>query len=201
MRATDSSAAALDVARVNAERLGVDVAFVDASWADALEGHFDVIVTNPPYVTTAELAAVDRDVRDFEPRGALLGGDDGLVAYRALLASVCAHTSAARLILEVDPRHADFVAALIATTFPGSRPSAIPNLTGRTRVSTLSCRDCGQGSPRDPMGRRDRVPDRHRLRVGVRPGKHIFLSRIYAIKRRPDGLAHAPGSDARRHRG
>ena len=83
--ATDVSAAALDVARANAERLEVPGTFVESSWADALDGTFDLVVSNPPYVTTAELDAVDRDVRDFEPHGALLGGEDGLDAYRALL--------------------------------------------------------------------------------------------------------------------
>jgi len=57
----------------------------------------------PPYVTTEELAGVDRDVRDFETREALLGGEDGLDAYRSLLSSVRDHVTAARLMLEVDP--------------------------------------------------------------------------------------------------
>jgi release factor glutamine methyltransferase len=131
---TDVSAAALDVARANAAALGIDVAFVECSWADALEGCFDLIVSNPPYVTTEELEGVDRDVRDFEPRGALLGGDDGLDAYRALLRSVRDHLTSARMMLEVDPRHADGVTALVAATFPGATTSAAPDLTGRTRV-------------------------------------------------------------------
>jgi release factor glutamine methyltransferase len=132
--ATDVSAAAIDVARANATALGIDVEFVEASWADPLDGTFDLIVSNPPYVTTEELAAVDRDVRDFEPVGALLGGDDGLDAYRALLASIHDHVSAARLMLEVDPRHADAVAILVSETFPGAVTSPVPDLTGRTRV-------------------------------------------------------------------
>lgn len=131
---TDISAAALDVARANAEALGADVSFIECSWADCLEGSFDLIVSNPPYVTTAEFEAVDRDVRDFEPRGALLGGDDGLDAYRALLASVRDHATASRVMLEVDPRHADAVANLVSATFPGATTVAVPDLTGRTRV-------------------------------------------------------------------
>lgn len=131
---TDISASALDVARANAITLGVDVGFVECSWAAALDGSFDLIVSNPPYVTTAELAGVDRDVRDFEPHGALLGGEDGLDAYRALLASVRDHVTTARLMLEVDPRHADAVATLIATTFPGATTTNVPDLTTRTRV-------------------------------------------------------------------
>ncbi|MHB8488313.1 MAG: peptide chain release factor N(5)-glutamine methyltransferase [Candidatus Dormibacteria bacterium] len=131
---TDVSAAALEVARANAAALGVDVSLLECSWADSLDGGFDLIVSNPPYVTTAELAAVDRDVRDFEPEGALLGGDDGLDAYRALLTSIRDHVTTARLMVEVDPRHADAVAALVAATFPGATASPVADLTGRTRV-------------------------------------------------------------------
>jgi release factor glutamine methyltransferase len=131
---TDTSAAALDVARGNATSIGVDVGFVECSWAGGLEGQFDLIVSNPPYVTTAEMAGVDRDVRDFEPHGALLGGEDGLDAYGALLQSVRDHATTARLMLEVDPRHADAVAAVIAATFPGATTTHVPDLTSRTRV-------------------------------------------------------------------
>ncbi len=134
MVATDVSGAALAVARANAERLGVEVAFSECSWADALDGRFDLIVSNPPYVTTAELDAVDRDVRDFEPRAALLGGDDGMDAYRALLASVREHVTAARILLEVDPRRAGAVASLFEEAFPGARTAQIDDLTGRARV-------------------------------------------------------------------
>jgi release factor glutamine methyltransferase len=131
---TDVSAAALDVARANAVALGADVSFVECSWADCLDGAFDLVVSNPPYVTTEEFETVDRDVRDFEPRGALLGGDDGLDAYRALLESVRDHVPMARVMLEVDPRHADAVAALVSATFPNATTVAVPDLTGRTRV-------------------------------------------------------------------
>jgi release factor glutamine methyltransferase len=85
-------------------------------------------------VTTDELAAVDRDVRDFEPRAALLAGDDGLDAYRALLASIRDHVTTVRLMLEVDPRHAAAVAAQVGDTFPGAITGEVPDLTGRTRV-------------------------------------------------------------------
>ncbi len=132
--ATDVSPAALEVARANATALGADVEFVECSWADRLEGAFDLVVSNPPYVTTEELEAVDRDVRDFEPRGALLGGADGLDAYRSLLSSLRGHVTAARLMLEVDPRHANAVAALASETFPGAITTPVPDLTGRTRV-------------------------------------------------------------------
>ncbi len=132
--ASDISGAALEVARANAQALDVAVSFVECSWADLIGGRYDLVVSNPPYVTTAELEAVDRDVRDFEPHGALLGGDDGLDAYRDLIASVRDHLTTERLMLEVDPRHAGEVAALVSAGFPGSTASEAPDLTGRCRI-------------------------------------------------------------------
>ncbi len=93
--ATDVSGAALGVARANASRHGVSerIRFVETSWADAVEGPLDVVVSNPPYVTDGEFAQTERDVHAFEPDTALLGGEDGLRAYRALLDSIRDHMS------------------------------------------------------------------------------------------------------------
>jgi release factor glutamine methyltransferase len=132
--ATDLSTPALEVARSNARRLGVDVTFVECSWADSLSGHFDLVVSNPPYVTTGELESVDRDVRDFEPHTALLGGEHGLDAYRELLESLRDHVTASRVIVEVDPRRAAEVGALLAEAFPAATVTEAPDLTGRARV-------------------------------------------------------------------
>jgi release factor glutamine methyltransferase len=132
--ATDLSSAALEVARANAQQLDAAVTFVECSWADALSGHFDLIVSNPPYVTTAELESVDRDVRDFEPHTALLGGDLGLDAYRALLASMQQHITTSRVLLEVDPRRAAEVGAMFAAAFPAAIVTEVPDLAGRIRV-------------------------------------------------------------------
>jgi release factor glutamine methyltransferase len=132
--ATDLSSPAVEVARANARRLHVDVTFVECSWADSLAGHFDLIVSNPPYVTTAELESVDRDVRDFEPHTALLGGELGLDAYRALLASIQGHVTASRVLLEVDPRRAEQVGAMFGAAFPAATVSNAHDLAGRVRV-------------------------------------------------------------------
>ena len=132
--ATDLSPAALEVARANAQRLDAAVTFMECSWADSLSGHFDLIVSNPPYVTTDELESVDRDVRDFEPHCALLGGDLGLDAYEALLASLHDHVTASRVMLEVDPRRAAEVGAMFGAAFPGATVTEVPDLAGRIRV-------------------------------------------------------------------
>jgi release factor glutamine methyltransferase len=138
--ATDISHAALEVARANAERLGVPVAFVECSWADGLSGHFDLIVSNPPYVTAAELESVDRDVREFEPHTALLGGEGGLDAYATLLASIREHVTTSRVMLEVDPRRATEVRGMFTREFPGAVATEIPDLAGRVRVVDVQIR-------------------------------------------------------------
>lgn len=84
---TDISAGALATAERNAERLGlVDRAsFIRCDYAAGLTGPFDLIVSNPPYVRSADIAMLDPDVRDHDPRLALDGGTDGLEAYRVLI--------------------------------------------------------------------------------------------------------------------
>lgn len=84
---TDISAAALRAASRNAARLGLAsrAAFVACNYAAALSGMFDLVVSNPPYIRSAEIASLSREVRDYDPRDALDGGTDGLDAYRALV--------------------------------------------------------------------------------------------------------------------
>jgi release factor glutamine methyltransferase len=84
---TDISVAALWTARANAARLGLAAraAFVVCDYAAALSGGFDLMVSNPPYIRSAEIADLATEVRDHDPRRALDGGIDGLDAYRALI--------------------------------------------------------------------------------------------------------------------
>lgn len=84
---TDISPEALQTASRNAVRLGFAprAAFVACNYAAALSGAFDLIVSNPPYIRSTEIAGLGREVRDHDPPGALDGGADGLDAYRALI--------------------------------------------------------------------------------------------------------------------
>lgn len=84
----EQSPAALAVARDNAARLGVSLEIVDGSLFEPLQGRrFDLIVSNPPYIPTADLATLEPEVREHEPLGALDGGADGLAFYRAIIPS------------------------------------------------------------------------------------------------------------------
>jgi release factor glutamine methyltransferase len=82
----DISRAALAVAKENAERLDLAerAAFSLADFAEAPEGPFDLIVSNPPYIASADIADLEIEVRKYDPHAALDGGADGLDAYRAI---------------------------------------------------------------------------------------------------------------------
>ena len=68
-------------------------------WTGAVQGQFDMIVSNPPYIRTADIDRLDPEVRLHDPRLALDGGEDGLDAYRALLPAVTAHLSPEGVVL------------------------------------------------------------------------------------------------------
>jgi release factor glutamine methyltransferase len=82
----DTSLPALEMARTNAEALGVAnrASFLASDWLEAVSGTFDLLVSNPPYLSAADMAELAREVRDHDPREALDGGPDGLAAYRSI---------------------------------------------------------------------------------------------------------------------
>ena len=82
----DISGAALQVARENARRNGVSAQFVEGDLFEPVEGQFDLIVSNPPYIPTGELGGLEAEVRDHEPVLALDGSSDGLLFYRRITA-------------------------------------------------------------------------------------------------------------------
>ena len=139
--AADVSPGALAVAAANAGRLGLDVTFVQAdalrpSFADAVPPTFDLVVSNPPYVPEAERAGLQREVRDWEPGGALFVPDaDPLVFYRALAGH------AERLVRPggwlVAETHADGGRA-VAALWGGAgfeEAAVLPDLSGRDRIA------------------------------------------------------------------
>lgn len=90
--ATDISASALDVARANALNAGVKIDFCEGNmWSAVGQKQFEVIVSNPPYIPTADLATLDAKVKDFEPKLALDGDKDGLKFYRIIASELDSH--------------------------------------------------------------------------------------------------------------
>jgi release factor glutamine methyltransferase len=113
----DIAAEAAATAQGNAVALGFAdrAGFVVGSWGAALAGSFDVIVSNPPYIASAAIAALEPEVACHEPRAALDGGPDGLVAYRALAEALSRLLAADGLVfLELGEGQADAVAVLMS---------------------------------------------------------------------------------------
>lgn len=131
---TDISDAALQVARDNAERIGVRADFIRSDWFSDVAGRFDLILSNPPYIALDEMAGLSPEVRDWEPRGALTDEGDGLSAYRAIAAGAGAHLAPeGRIIVEIGLTQADAVCAIFqAAGFAQTRVHR--DLDGRNRV-------------------------------------------------------------------
>src|SRR5579863_6830047 len=115
---TDISVEALAMARANAQRLGITrAAFAAGDMASPLGAPFDLIVSNPPYIAAGEFAALDPEVRAFDPRSALDGGTDGLDYYRALSLSVPPLlTSRGALVVEIGAGQGDAITRLFSAT-------------------------------------------------------------------------------------
>lgn len=102
MTAVDISADALALAKENAEANEADILFIQSDLFSRIRGRFDVIVSNPPYIPTAEIDTLQREVKDYEPRLALDGGADGLDIYRRIAAEASKYLNrGGTLIMEV----------------------------------------------------------------------------------------------------
>ncbi len=87
---SDMSSGALEQAQANADMLGVGgrARWLRSDWCSGIDGAFDVIVSNPPYIATSDLDRLEPEVRIADPLAALDGGRDGLAAYRAIAGNV-----------------------------------------------------------------------------------------------------------------
>jgi release factor glutamine methyltransferase len=113
---TDISEDALRTARANAIAVGLGkrAAFLACSYASALSGPFDLIVSNPPYIASGDIAALASEVREHDPARALDGGADGFDAYRALIPQACGLLRpGGSLVVEVGQGQAGDVEALM----------------------------------------------------------------------------------------
>jgi release factor glutamine methyltransferase len=132
----DRSESAARLARSNARDLDLAdrAAFLCGYWASAIDGRFDLVLSNPPYIATAELATLA--VAAHEPRAALDGGETGLTAYRDIIAAlpgILAPSGTA--ILELGVGQFDAVAAIARAA--GFRVAARPDLSGTPRAIIL----------------------------------------------------------------
>jgi release factor glutamine methyltransferase len=136
---TDRDPAVLGVARGNARRLGLAdrAGLVACDFGAGLAGGCDVVVSNPPYIPTPDIAGLAADVRDYDPRTALDGGPDGLAAYRAIAAdAVRLLAPGGWLAVEIGVGQGAAVSELLAA--PGLAIAGPPrrDLAGHPRVVT-----------------------------------------------------------------
>jgi release factor glutamine methyltransferase len=124
---TDISVAALQTAEANATRLGLAdrATFIVCDYAAGLDGPFDLIVSNPPYIRSADIASLAVEVRDHDPRRALDGGADGLDAYRALIPQAARLLAAGgALVVEAGQGQSGQIEGLMTTE--GLTPESAP---------------------------------------------------------------------------
>lgn len=135
----DLSAGALEVAKANRDalQLALRAGFHQGSWFDALPANcapFDLIVSNPPYIALSEMADLEPEVREYEPRLALTDEGDGLQAYRDILAGVQAFLApGGRVMVEIGPTQASDVTKLMQRAGL-TGVETIPDMDGRDRV-------------------------------------------------------------------
>jgi release factor glutamine methyltransferase len=137
--AIDTSAAALDLARLNAERIGFAdrIRYLHGDLlAPVAREQFDVVVSNPPYVPMADRESLSVEVRDYEPAIALFAGDDGLDVYRRLIpAAYGALNSGGFIALEIGCGQAEAIDALL-TENGFQNVEFAPDLQGIPRVAS-----------------------------------------------------------------
>ncbi len=149
--ASDISPPALSLARENAEELGlasgIDFRLGDLfePWADRLPAGFDLIVSNPPYLTRSELEGAPREVRDHEPRLSLDGGEDGLAVIRRLIGESPGYLKpGGRLLLEIGSGQARKVLKLLESDGHFTEVEVSQDLADRDRA--IVARKAGPGT-------------------------------------------------------
>lgn len=137
---TDLAAGAVEMARRNAVRHGVAdrATFIHTNFADGIEGVFDLVVSNPPYIRSDEVPNLATNVREYDPILALDGGADGLDAYRSILTEIkkCLAPGGTALF-EIGHDQADEITRLVAE-YGATHCRLVPDLAGILRV--VECR-------------------------------------------------------------
>ena len=133
--ATDISEDALEVARSNARLNKASINFVKADLFDGVRGRYNLITANPPYIKREEIATLQREVRDFEPRIALDGGVDGLDFYRRIAEKVSRYIARGGLvILECGENQAQDIIKIFTATSRCDYAMVVRDLSGVERI-------------------------------------------------------------------
>jgi release factor glutamine methyltransferase len=134
--ATDISSAALVVAGRNAAKHGVAIEFLQGSlFSPIAQRCFDLIISNPPYIPTADIEALEQEVREYDPRSALDGGSDGLSIYQSLIPAAVKHLNhGGWFIVEIGVGQAADIVQLFRRTGSFCEPIVTLDFGGIERV-------------------------------------------------------------------
>ena len=129
----DISTDALDVAKINAKNLGLEVNIIQNDMLENIDKKYDVIISNPPYIRTDE--EIEDIVRDNEPRIALFGGKDGLDFYRKILSDITKNLKDKYLIaFEMGDLQKDGVTSIAKEFLPNANIDCLKDLSNRDRM-------------------------------------------------------------------
>ena len=145
IQATDISRLALATAQANAEHHGLRnrIEFIHCDLLSCFSGPIDVLIANLPYVRSTAISSLEPEIRVFEPREALDGGDDGLRLIRRLLGEARPVLRGKGVILlEMDPHQMDSVEMAASSYWPSATTSRHKDLAGLDRVLVIQLSGC-----------------------------------------------------------
>lgn len=136
--ASDISPKALKIAQENASKHQLDVTFIQSDVYERIEGNFDIIVSNPPYIAHADKEEVGQNVLLFEPHTALFADQDGYAIYQEILAGAEAHLKAGgKLYFEIGYKQGQGLQQLAQEFLPQKRVRILQDIYGKDRMVAI----------------------------------------------------------------
>ena len=136
--ASDLSRDALSLAAENAQSCGLSLTFVQSDCLDAIQGKFDIIVSNPPYISEADKDEVGLNVLASEPHMALFAGENGYAIYRKIAEQAGDYlTEKGKIYLEIGYKQGDGVVDLLKQFFPQKRIRVLKDQFGKDRMVAM----------------------------------------------------------------
>ena len=133
--ASDLSGDALSLAVENAQSCGLSLTFVQSDCLEAISGRFDIIVSNPPYISAADMAEVGLNVLTSEPHMALFAEEDGYAVYRKIAEQAGNYlTEKGKIYLEIGYKQGDGIRELLKKNFPKKRIRVLKDQFGKDRM-------------------------------------------------------------------
>ncbi|MCH4168961.1 MAG: peptide chain release factor N(5)-glutamine methyltransferase [Streptococcaceae bacterium] len=140
--ASDISENALKVTRKNAEKLDLEIETIQSDLFAEIEGQFDVIISNPPYIATNERELMDASVLKYEPDLALFAANNGLAIYQAIINEIVDYLNTnASVYFEIGFAQAEAVQGLLKQAFPKSEVMVFKDLFGNDRMVRMRLDD------------------------------------------------------------